>query len=352
MASYEQHIAGDVSLAFRLHYYLNRDDKWLEQHAWPVVSESAKLWASRVVKSSSGNWTVLQACGPDEKAGVVDSNLYTNAVAKQTLLFAANISQRLNISTPTNWTSIARQMYMPVVDGLYAGLVHPQFDGYKKGQQIEQSDVCLLQYPLEEDQDTDAAPESVWQNDLAYYQEVTLQTGFYTGDSSYSIAWVVRGNRSQSDAQFARAFDYMGGLGDTSNNPFNVWQERAGDRCMFSIESTADSVDGNAGYYPIWPLQLYNFNFLTGAGLCTAVVWIWQLNCWPVHGVCQVAFCRMYSKATAESEHAALASSSNLCCLRWESSRSSGLCRFEPCWRYFGHTLYSAGSNYFANKYQ
>eukprot|EP01052_Picozoa_sp_SAG31_P005114 SAG31_NODE_220_length_19925_cov_3.630939_13_plen_219_part_00 len=72
---------------------------------------------------------------------------------------------------------------------------------------------------------------------------------FYTGDSSYSIAWLALGNRTGSDAQFGRAFLYMNGLPSADNatrveapqyNPFNVWKEQAR--------------DGN------------HLNFLTGAG--------------------------------------------------------------------------------------
>jgi hypothetical protein len=48
--------------------------------------------------------------------------------------------------------------------------------------------------------------------DLEYYQNVTRKDGFYTGDSSYSIAWLALGNRSGADEQFDRAFLYMDGL--------------------------------------------------------------------------------------------------------------------------------------------
>ena len=62
--------------------------------------------------------------------------------------------------------------------------------------------------------------------------------GFYTGDSSYSIAWLALGNRTGSDAQFGRAFLYMNGLPSNDStirviapqdNPFHVWKEQARD---------------------------------------------------------------------------------------------------------------------------
>jgi hypothetical protein len=54
-------------------------------------------------------------------------------------------------------------------------------------------------------------------NDLLYWQSHTADNGFYTGDSSYSIAWLALGNRTGSDAQFGRAFLYLNGLPSQDN---------------------------------------------------------------------------------------------------------------------------------------
>jgi hypothetical protein len=80
----------------------------------------------------------------------------------------------------------------------------------------------------------------------SYWTNVTLDNGFYTGDSSYAIAWMGLGRRDRCDAQFIRAFAYQNGLPGTvvnvttQYNPFNIWKERA--------------VEGG------------HINFLTGAG--------------------------------------------------------------------------------------
>ena len=67
--------------------------------------------------------------------------------------------------------------------------------------------MCLLQYPLDVEFD-----ESIKRNDLLYYTTYTSSNGFYTGDSSYAIAWMALGNRTGCDVQFVRAFAYMNGL--------------------------------------------------------------------------------------------------------------------------------------------
>ena len=72
-AEYEQHITGDVAMAFRLQYFLSQDTQWLHNNAWPVLQAAAEFWASRVeLEPTSGNYTVKGVVGPDESAGKVD----------------------------------------------------------------------------------------------------------------------------------------------------------------------------------------------------------------------------------------------------------------------------------------
>ena len=137
--------------------------------------------------------------------------------------------------------------------------VHPEFTGYKLGAQINQADVALLQYPLNFPMARD-----VKVNDLTYYSSVTRtngtspfrqhkqrrlghacdlcrltvwwmeRPGYFTGDSSYSIAWLAMGNRTAADPWLQAAYLHM----DLTH--FNVWKERA--------------ITGG------------NLNFITGAG--------------------------------------------------------------------------------------
>ena len=77
----------------------------------------------------------------------------------------------------------------------------------------------------------------------------TNQNGFYTGDSSYAIAWLALGNRTACDAQFLRAFRYMNGLTGTpatatQYNPFQVFKEReqSGGHINFAVSLTAETL--------------------------------------------------------------------------------------------------------------
>lgn len=207
----ELHINGDIAMGFRLQYHFSRNDTWLRDHAWPVLAATARFWASRISVEDStgtGNYTVKRVVGPDESSGYVDDEAYTNAIAGATLAFAAEAGKVLGLPVGANWTAISTQMYLPIVSGLYpGGPIHLQDRQYKHGKLINQAAVGLLQYPLEVQ---GIAPE-VKRNDLLYYESVTAGNGFYTGDSSYSIAWLALGNRTGGDAQFARTFLYLNG---------------------------------------------------------------------------------------------------------------------------------------------
>jgi hypothetical protein len=97
-------------------------------------------------------------------------------------------------------------MYLPLSATLFepGRPVHPEYTGYA-GQPINQADVTLLQYPL----GYPPMNDSIAANDLEYYTAHTNLQSFFTGDSSYSVAYLALGNRTAADAQLPFAFEHM-----------------------------------------------------------------------------------------------------------------------------------------------
>ena len=137
---------------------------------------------------------LLNVIGPDEHSYITDSNTYTNAAAGRVMAFAAEAAQTLGLAPPSlaTWKSMADSMLIDTqkfcrpwqnasVDGCPEGevvTIHPQYDGYH-GQDINQADVALLQWPLH----LPMAPE-VAAADLEYYASRSSGSdtkGFYTG---------------------------------------------------------------------------------------------------------------------------------------------------------------------------
>eukprot|EP00052_Salpingoeca_macrocollata_P025089 m.227686 g.227686 ORF g.227686 m.227686 type:complete len:399 (+) comp22373_c0_seq7:137-1333(+) len=234
----EIHISGDIPMAFRLYHQLTGDDGILSQ-SWDLLEQTCEFWVSRAAREpTTGNFTYLNVQPPDEMAGMVNNSVYTNAVASATLKFCLEAAQKLGKAPPPEWAQIAYNIYIPVVHNLYSGPVHPEYTGYH-GQDINQADVALLQYPLEWPMDLQLA-----QNDLTYYQVRSSgpgTSGFYTGDSAYSIAWLRMNNRSAADAQFQLAFKHM------DMDHFNVWMEKS-----FGDGGHLNFLTGAGGYIQNW----------------------------------------------------------------------------------------------------
>jgi hypothetical protein len=197
----EIHLDSDIPLAWRKFYYATGDEEFLRA-AWPSLNATCTFWECRLTRSDSppggpggapgyppgcyskagvGNWTARQVITPDERSGVIDDSVYTNAGAGQTLGWCLEAASILGIpaaSLPPLWADMAARPHLPLDASLYpGGPVHPQNKGYH-GQVINQADVALLQYPL----DLDFGQEQN-RRDLDYYAARTDFSGMFTGDS-------------------------------------------------------------------------------------------------------------------------------------------------------------------------
>ncbi len=170
----ERHITADVAFAAWNYYLWTGDRHYLETEGWPLLKGTADYWAARVTegppvppilgggssKAHAGqhlppklggqgglfSYHIKQVLSPDETAGLVDDDAYTNAVVKLNLLNAARAAALLNKPANPKWAQIAD------------GLVIP----YDKARQItqenaapmserfaaKQADVLLLLHPL------------------------------------------------------------------------------------------------------------------------------------------------------------------------------------------------------------
>jgi len=240
--NFEIHVTADIPLAMRSVYYWTGNLTWLQEDVWPLIVACGKYLFERAscVDTLCESMSYMNVQPPDEKAGIINASVYTNAAAADLLSWIASRD-----SDFTAWGDLADKLIIPLSSELYTGgEVHPEYDGYN-GEPINQADAVLLQFPLQFPMADDVAF-----NDLQYYAALTSvpgeTKGFYTGDSSYSIAYMMLYRKGYQDSttenedlkqladdQFQQAFEHI----DLS--AFYVWKEK---------------VDGG------------HFNFLTGAG--------------------------------------------------------------------------------------
>eukprot|EP01084_Bolivina_argentea_P303825 524653_1 len=268
-ANHEQHIIGDIGQAIKLFYMTTMNDTWLfnsssipplninyekqlkiKYNFMDMLNQSCNFFMNRFTKMQNNKYTINNVVPPDEKAGIQNSSIYTNGIATSLIKFCLNISDKYKLYIPSNirtlWIDIVENTYIPMSNKLpdsNGELLHLEYEAYN-GQSVNQADVALLQYPLRYF-NTDTYDEffmnynkTILINDLIYYEIKTEQGNsahFFTGDSSYSIAWLKLLNNTNAQIFFDNAFDHM----DTKH--FYIFREK-------------DSSDGG------------NLNFLTGIG--------------------------------------------------------------------------------------
>jgi trehalose/maltose hydrolase-like predicted phosphorylase len=224
---YEQHITADIALAQWQYYLVSGDRSWLAQRGWPVLSQAAAFWASRVTPGAHGSYHIRNVTGPDEENPDVTDEVYTNVAAKTTLQDAIAAARVLGAAVPGNWSAIAAGLVVPV--GRVAGArIHPEFSGYR-GQLVKQADVTLLQYPW-----LYPMPRSLATSDINFYvprsdpggpsmndavNSIDASTLGTPGCSSYvdtvrSIQPFIRDVFDQfSETRYGGAFTFMTGIG-------------------------------------------------------------------------------------------------------------------------------------------
>lgn len=205
------HISADIAYAFRQYVEATGDTAIWADGGVDVVVEIARFFVSRVTERD-GRAHLLSVLGPDEYHERVDDNAYTNALAREALLIAADAADhlraeepeafaaavgRLNLAPdePESFRSLAERLFVPEPDpetGLieqFAGyfglrdepmaetrarLAHPELHPggpngpFQETQNIKQADVAMLLYLMRERYD-----EAVKAANFDYYEPRT-----------------------------------------------------------------------------------------------------------------------------------------------------------------------------------
>ena len=142
----ERHITADVGWAAWQYYLWTGDKAYLETQGWAVLSATAQYWVSRVTKSTDGKYHVKTVLSPDETAGVVDDDAYTNAVVQADLRAAARAARAVGQPADPRWTAIAAGMVFAQdkTRGIPAENAKPMTDRFS----AKQADALLLLHPL------------------------------------------------------------------------------------------------------------------------------------------------------------------------------------------------------------
>ncbi|CAF3928914.1 unnamed protein product [Rotaria magnacalcarata] len=215
IATYQQHITGDISFAARQYIAATGDRKWLmSEYGGDLVYETARFWASRVVYSNEKKkYEILTVLPPDEDARPFKNNsVFTNAVASYSIQLAHRVSCITKKVVPQHWLDIAFNLYFPFDN---ATQTHLEYDGFDlKNTIIKQADAVLLGFPLMWPMN-----KEVRRNDLLFYEPLTRASGPAMTWSMHTIGFLELNDLDKAQQFFRRAYEtYV-------QPPYNIWTE-------------------------------------------------------------------------------------------------------------------------------
>jgi len=107
----QYHINADVVWAMRKYLRATGDVDIVANPGFEVLVETARLWVDLGFFSSrlDGEFVLNGVTGPDEYTTVVDNNLYTNLMARENLLAAADAADWLRSHRPEDYQEVVRR---------------------------------------------------------------------------------------------------------------------------------------------------------------------------------------------------------------------------------------------------
>jgi len=177
----ERHITADVGWALWQYYLWTGDRTYLKSEGWPVLSATAQYWVSRVTKGADGKFHIKGVLSPDETAGVVDDDAWTNAVVQANLRAAARAATALGQPADPRWATVADGMSFPFdkARGIPAENAAPMTDRFA----AKQADTLLLVHPLNVPFDAQTAGKM-----LDFYTAHTIKNGPAMTASIHAVA--------------------------------------------------------------------------------------------------------------------------------------------------------------------
>lgn len=201
------HVAADIAHAAVRYTAATGDTDFERDTAVELLVETARLWRSLGHHDHRGVFHIDGVTGPDEYSAICDDNTYTNLMARENLLAAADVCERhpdeaarlgVDDEESAAWRDAAESVHIPYNEEIgvheqhsgftrhqrwdfaatgadqYPLMLHfPYFDLYRK-QVIKQSDLVLAMYTCGSWFDAHCDADQIARN-FAYYEPLTVR---------------------------------------------------------------------------------------------------------------------------------------------------------------------------------
>jgi alpha,alpha-trehalose phosphorylase len=148
------HINADIGHAVARYVDVTGDEAFDRAEGIDLLTHTARLWRSLGHHDADGRFHIDGVTGPDEYSAIADDNIYTNLMARDNLLAAAEAAKRypdrahelgINEEESASWRDAAEQMTIPYNEALG---VHEQAAGFTRHQVWDFDHTSPDQYPL------------------------------------------------------------------------------------------------------------------------------------------------------------------------------------------------------------
>jgi alpha,alpha-trehalose phosphorylase len=148
------HVNAAIADAVLRYVAVTGDTDFDQTTGMDLLVQTARLWRSLGHHDSDGRFHIDGVTGPDEYSAIADDNVYTNLMAQQNLLAAADRAERypdrarelgVDMEEAAAWRDAATAMFIPYDDALG---VHPQSAGFTGHQAWDFAGTPADQYPL------------------------------------------------------------------------------------------------------------------------------------------------------------------------------------------------------------
>lgn len=109
-ADHEVHITADVAYGLWHYYKATEDFRFLVDHGFEILVETARYWVSRVYKNASGNYELSGVMGPDEYSPFSKNNAFTNYLVKFNLGIVLEAARLIKESEPDNYLGLENKL--------------------------------------------------------------------------------------------------------------------------------------------------------------------------------------------------------------------------------------------------
>jgi alpha,alpha-trehalose phosphorylase len=148
------HINADIADAVVRYVDATGDEDFHRGQGMDLLVHTARLWRSLGHHDARGQFHIDGVTGPDEYSAIADNNVYTNLMARQNLVAAADAAKRypdratelgVDAEESASWRDAAEAMFIPFDETLG---VHSQAEGFTRHQVWDFAHTRPEQYPL------------------------------------------------------------------------------------------------------------------------------------------------------------------------------------------------------------